>query len=68
MTEIEDARKGMVTPPPFLTKDPETPRKENKRMAKEDNVATVGNVEYVATTGGEGVRRSSRKRTPSKRK
>jgi ribosomal protein S11 len=68
MTEMEDARKGMVTPPPFPTKDPETPRKENKRMAKEDNVATVGNVEYVATTGGEGVRRSSRKKTPSKRK
>jgi hypothetical protein len=70
MQEIVDSkgdRMDTVTPPPFQLEDPTTPRKGNKRMVKDDNVATVGNVEYVATSGGQGVRRSSRKRKPSKK-
>jgi hypothetical protein len=61
-------RDEMNTPPPLPTKDPETPRKGNKRMVKEDNVVSTGNIEFVASSGGEGVRRSGRKRRPSKRK
>jgi hypothetical protein len=61
-------REEMKTPPPLPTKDPETPRKGNKRMVKEDNVVSTGNVEYVASSGGEGVRRSGRKRKPSNKK
>jgi hypothetical protein len=75
--EIMDAQKASVekvnrmdtvTPPPFQFEDPTTPRKGNKRMVKDDNVVTAGNVEFVANVGGEGVRRSSRKRKPTKRK
>jgi hypothetical protein len=37
-------------------------------MVKEDNVVTVGNVEFIASSGGEGVRCSGRKRKPLKKK
>jgi hypothetical protein len=68
LEDHEDVRQGMVTPPPFPTKDPVTPRKGSNRMVKEDNVVTAGNNEFVAGVGGEGVRRSSRKRRPTTRK
>jgi hypothetical protein len=67
-SKAEVNRMDTVTPPPFQFEDPTTPRKGNKRMVKDDNVVTAGNVEFVANVGGEGVRRSSRKRKPTKRK
>ena len=65
-TETVDLQRETTTPPPLPLEDPDTPRKGNKRMVKEDKAAESFK-KFAVAEGEVGARRSGRKRT-AKRK
>ena len=60
-------REGYRTPPPLPLKDPDTPRKGDKRMAKEDETEAEGFKKFAADSEEGGSRRSGRRRKPIKK-
>jgi hypothetical protein len=63
---IVENQRETVTPPPFQLEDPDTPRKGNKRMVKEDKAEAEGFKKFAAEEKVE-VRRSGRTRLAKKR-